>query len=104
MKTLRNYLYDANNRNVTLLQLLTPLGPTLQLSKTSFPWQQLTTGSLHQKADADTTLWFIINGNTYFRMMPFFCIHISQDSVAWMTFWRFAAMREFVESNLVIVK
>ena len=29
-----------------------------------------------------TTLWFIINCNTYFRMMPFFCIHISQGSVA----------------------
>ena len=28
-----------------------------------------------------TTLWFIINCNTYFRMMPFFCIHISQGSV-----------------------
>jgi len=29
-----------------------------------------------------TTLWFIINCNTYFRMTPFFCIHISQGSVA----------------------
>ena len=29
-----------------------------------------------------STLWFIINCNTYFRMMPFFCIHISQGSVA----------------------
>ena len=29
-----------------------------------------------------TTLSFIINCNTYFRMMPFFCIHISQGSVA----------------------
>ena len=29
-----------------------------------------------------TTLWFIINCNTYLRMMPFFCIHISQGSVA----------------------
>jgi len=26
-------------------------------------------------------LWFIVNCNTYFRMMPFFCIHISQGSV-----------------------
>jgi len=24
----------------------------------------------------------IINSNTYFRMMPFFCIHISHGSVA----------------------
>jgi len=29
-----------------------------------------------------TTFWFIINCNTYFRLMPFFCIHISQGSVA----------------------
>jgi len=29
-----------------------------------------------------STLWFIINCNTYFRMMPFFCIRISQGSVA----------------------
>jgi len=28
------------------------------------------------------TLWFMINCNTYFRMMPFFCFHISQGSVA----------------------
>jgi len=29
-----------------------------------------------------TTFWFIINCNTYFRLTPFFCIHISQGSVA----------------------
>jgi len=29
-----------------------------------------------------TTLWFVINYNTYFRLMPFFDIHISQGSVA----------------------
>ena len=29
-----------------------------------------------------STLWFIINCNTYFRMMPFFYIHISQGSAA----------------------
>ena len=29
-----------------------------------------------------TTLWFIINYNTYFRLTPFFDIHVSQGSVA----------------------
>ena len=29
-----------------------------------------------------TTLWFIINYNIYFRLTPFFDIHISQGSVA----------------------
>ena len=29
-----------------------------------------------------TTLWFIIKFNAYFRLMPFFDIHISQSSVA----------------------
>ena len=29
-----------------------------------------------------TTLWFIHNSNTYFRMMPFSDIHISQGSLA----------------------
>ena len=27
-------------------------------------------------------LYYVINSNTYFSMMPFFCIHISQGSVA----------------------
>ena len=29
-----------------------------------------------------TTLWFVINYNTYLRLLPFFDIHISQGSVA----------------------